>query len=63
MSISPVSGNTHVATQQPAVTPHPQASATANQSAVPQDTVTLSTAAKGQPTAHSGDVDHDADSK
>jgi len=63
MSVTPVNGSTQVYTPQPAANPAPPASSNKNSSAIPEDTVTISPAAKAQQTGASGDVDHDHDSK
>jgi hypothetical protein len=59
MSVNPISGNTPVTIPEAAVKPEPPK----NESGIPQDTVTLTTPAKGQATPSSGDVNHDGDSK
>lgn len=62
MSVNPVHGNTPISSQGSSVNQQP-ANSVKNNSTVPQDTVTLSAAAKAKQTASSGDVDHDGDSK
>ena len=62
MSINPVNANTPVYPQDAPVNMQSAASATKNQSAIPEDTVTLSAAAKAPQTGSSADVDHDGDS-
>ncbi len=59
MSVNPVSAHTQAATPEPAAKPQPAK----NDATTPQDTVTLSSQAKGQPTPPSGDANHDGDSR
>lgn len=63
MSVSAVNANTQVYSQDAAANTQSAAPPNKNQSAIPQDTVTISAAAKAQQTSSSGDVDHDGDSK
>ena len=63
MSVNPVNANSHLSSPNTAVNPQPQASPGKNSPALPEDTVTLSAAAKGKQAGSFGDVDHDGDSK
>jgi hypothetical protein len=64
MSVTPVTINTPVDhTQNTPSNKQAAADVNKNQNVTPQDSVTLSSAAKAQQTKRSGDVDHDGDSK
>jgi hypothetical protein len=63
MSVSPVSASTAVHAANTAASPHPVAKPANNQSAIPQDRVTLTSALTSKPAVPSGDLDHDGDSK
>lgn len=63
MSVSPVSASTAVHAANTTASPQPAAKPANNQSAIPHDKVTLTSAATSKPVVPSGDVDHDGDSK
>jgi hypothetical protein len=63
MSVNPVNGNTYVHSQEPVVNAQSAANSAKKYAPIPEDSVTLSPAAKAQQTRSSADVDHDGDSK
>jgi len=64
MSVNPARGTTQASSpDHPVVNPQPPASSTKSSSAIPEDTVTLSAAAKAKQAGSSGDVDRGGDSK
>jgi hypothetical protein len=63
MSVNAVHANTPVNAPEAAASSQPKVSPTKNQPTTPQDTVTLSTAAKTPQPRPSVDVDRDGDSK
>ena len=62
MSINPVSGSATAQQNEQVTSQQQNQNVPKEQSAVPQDTVNISSAAKAMQTS-SGDVDHDGDSK
>jgi hypothetical protein len=63
MSVSPISPNAAVQQVNTPAAQQSTAKPANNQSAIPQDKVTLSSASQSKSTVRSGDVDHDGDSK
>jgi len=63
MSVNPVGASTAILQLNSKPTTPSLTKPATNTAAIPQDKVTLSSAAQNKPAATNGDVDHDGDSK